>query len=94
MHSGVAIEIYTKGYCGYCRAATELLRARGATFTEIDLVAHPDRRAEMIARANGRRTVPQIFIRGESIGGWDRLADLERAGRLDDLLAPCSTLSR
>jgi glutaredoxin 3 len=89
----MAIEIYTKPQCGYCRMAKDLLRAKGASFTEIDLVTHPDRRGEMITRANGRRTVPQVFIGGQPIGGWDRLSDLDRAGRLDGLLETCAALS-
>ncbi|NAZ37744.1 glutaredoxin 3 [Rubellimicrobium sp. CFH 75288] len=81
------IEIYTSPTCGYCHAAKRLLRAKGAAFEEVDVVRHPERRAEMVARAGGRRTVPQIFIDGRHVGGSDDLHDLDARGRLDPLLA-------
>lgn len=81
------IEIYTKQTCGFCHAAKRLLTSKGASFSETDLLRQPDRRAEMINRANGRSTVPQIFIDGKHIGGFDDLATLDRAGKLDALLA-------
>lgn len=80
------IEIYTTGYCGYCRRAKSLLEAKRAAYEEIRVDEHPERRAEMNARS-GRRTVPQIFINGTAVGGCDDLFQLEREGRLDDLLA-------
>jgi glutaredoxin 3 len=80
------IEIYTTQWCGYCRAAKALLTRKGVTFTEIDLSDEPDRRAEMMQRANGRYTVPQIFIGETHVGGSDDLHALERAGKLDPLL--------
>ena len=80
------IEIYTTGYCGYCRRAKSLLEAKGAGYEEIRVDEHPERRPEMNARS-GRRTVPQIFINGAAIGGCDDLFELEREGRLDGLLA-------
>ncbi|HEX7047122.1 MAG TPA: glutaredoxin 3 [Gammaproteobacteria bacterium] len=80
------IEIYTTGYCGYCRRAKMLLNDKAAEYEEIRVDAEPERRAEMMARS-GRRTVPQIFINGAGIGGCDELFALERKGRLDDLLA-------
>ena len=67
--------------------AKRLLNAKGVNFTEVDVWAEPDRKAEMIQRANGGRTVPQIFIGGEHVGGSDDLHALERAGKLDALLA-------
>jgi glutaredoxin 3 len=81
------VEIYTTPLCGYCHAAKRLLKAKGATFTEIDLSTEPGRRAEMMQRSNGGRTVPQIFIGGQHVGGCDDLHALDHAGRLDPLLA-------
>jgi glutaredoxin 3 len=79
------IEIYTQSWCGYCYRAKRLLESKGAEFTEIDLGVE-DRTQEMLQRANGRRTVPQIFIDGKHIGGSDDLYALEAAGKLDPLL--------
>ena len=81
------IEIYTTRYCSYCHAAKALLRRKGVAFTEIDLGHDPERRAEMIERANGGMTVPQIFIGSVHVGGCDDLHELEYEGRLDVLLA-------
>lgn len=81
------VEIYTTPWCGYCRAAKALLARKGISYTEIDVGDDPDRRAEMIARAGGRYTVPQIFIGTTHVGGSDDLHALERAGKLDPLLA-------
>ncbi len=81
-----AIEIYTSPLCGFCHAAKRLLKAKGASFTEIDLSREPERRAEMTSRANGGRTVPQIFIGETHVGGCDELYALERVGKLDTLL--------
>ncbi len=80
------IEIYTSPLCGFCHAAKRLLTAKGASFTEIDLSRQPDRRAEMVRRAEGGRTVPQIFIGDIHVGGCDELHALDRAGKLDPLL--------
>lgn len=80
------IEIYTTPICGYCHAAKRLLASKGASFVEIDVMTDPDRRAEMMQRAHGGRTVPQIFIDGTHIGGSDDLHALDRAGKLDPLL--------
>ena len=80
------IEIYTTPTCPYCHAAKSLLNEKGADYTEIT-VLDPDRRAAMTQRANGRRTVPQIFIGETHVGGYDDMAALERQGRLDPLLA-------
>lgn len=82
-----SVEIYTTPICGYCARAKQLLRARGVTFTEIDVMADPARRAEMTQRSGGGRTVPQIFIDGVPIGGCDDLYALDRAGRLEGMLA-------
>lgn len=81
------IEIYTSPTCGYCHAAKRLLQRKGATFTEIDVTRDPARRAEMVERAGGRRTVPQIFIDGRHVGGCDDLHALDARGGLDPLLA-------
>lgn len=81
------VEIYTTPICGYCTAAKRLLSQKGVSFTEIDVMRDPSRRAEMTKRSQGGRTVPQIFIDGASVGGCDDLYALERAGRLDALLA-------
>ena len=80
------IEIYTTPWCGYCAAAKRLLKSKNAQFTEIDVSAEPERRPEMIRRANGGRTVPQIFIDGRHIGGSDDMHLLDRQGGLDPLL--------
>ncbi|MCC7348347.1 MAG: glutaredoxin 3 [Variibacter sp.] len=81
------VEIYTTPWCGYCRAAKTLLARKGVSFSEIDVSANPDRRQEMLQRANGKWTVPQIFIGETHVGGSDDLHALERAGKLDQLLA-------
>ncbi|MCR8549580.1 glutaredoxin 3 [Salipiger sp. P9] len=81
------IEIYTTPYCGYCHAAKRLLTSKGAAYTEIDVMEDPSRRPEMVQRSNGGRTVPQIFIGATHVGGCDELYALERAGKLDALLA-------
>ncbi len=79
------IIIYSSPFCGYCAAAKSLLEAKGAAYSEIDILAEPRRRAEMIERT-GRRTVPQIFIGERHVGGFDDLQALEAAGELDPLL--------
>lgn len=79
------VTIYTTPTCGYCAAAKALLRQKGAAYAEID-ASDPARRAEAIQRS-GRRTVPQIWIGATHVGGYDDLAALERAGKLDALLA-------
>jgi glutaredoxin 3 len=81
------IEIYTTRFCPYCHAAKALLKRKGVAFTEIDLGRDWERRDEMIERANGKMTVPQIFIGSVHVGGNDELRALERAGKLDPLLA-------
>ncbi len=81
------IEIYTTPTCGFCVAAKRLLTQKGAEFTEINVAAAPERRAEMTQRANGGRTVPQIFVGDFHVGGCDELYAMERDGKLDPLLA-------
>ena len=82
-----AVEIYTTPFCPYCHAAKRLLQKKGAAYTEIDVSQDPDLRTKMIQRANGRRTVPQIFIGGQHVGGSDDLHALDHAGKLDPMLA-------
>lgn len=81
------IEIYSSPYCGFCHAAKRLLDQKGAAYTEFDIMVQPQLRAEMMQRAGGRHTVPQIFIDGQHVGGCDDLYALERAGKLDPMLA-------
>ena len=81
------VEIYTKWGCPYCYRALALLGDKGITPVEYDITMGGPRRAEMLERAPGRTTVPQIFIDGRHIGGSDELAALEREGKLDALLA-------
>jgi glutaredoxin 3 len=81
------VEIYTKAFCPYCTRALKLLAAKGVDPQEFDITMGGPKRAEMLERANGRTTVPQIFIDGAHIGGSDDLAALDRAGKLDPLLA-------
>lgn len=81
------IEMYTTQFCGFCHAAKRLLAHKGVTYTEIDVGAEPQRRAEMVQRANGGRTVPQIFINNVHVGGCDELYALDHAGKLDPMLA-------
>jgi glutaredoxin 3 len=81
------IEIYTTPFCPYCIRAKRLLDQKGASYREIDVMMDNDARGEMMRRANGRRTVPQIFVGETHVGGSDDLYELEQAGRLDALLA-------
>ncbi len=81
------VTIYTRMMCSYSTAAKRLLQKKGVDFTEHDASFSPELRQEMIARAGGRTTFPQIFINGRHIGGSDELHALEREGRLDALLA-------
>ncbi|NQU71875.1 MAG: glutaredoxin 3 [Rhodospirillales bacterium] len=80
------VEVYSGYLCGYCFAAKRLLRRKGVAFQEFNISLRPGRRAEMMKRANGHHTVPQIFIDGKHIGGCDELMALDAAGKLDRLL--------
>ena len=80
------VEIYTTMLCGYCCQAKALLAKKQVAFEEIKVGFHPKKRAEMIHRANGKRTVPQIFINDRHIGGFDDLYALKIAGKLDHIL--------
>lgn len=82
----VRVLIYTSGYCPYCIWAKRLLDAKGATYEELRVDREPDLRQEMTQRS-GRHTVPQIFIGDLHVGGFDDLAAMERAGRLEPLLS-------
>ena len=77
------VELYTTMFCPYCARARVLLERKGVPYAEIDIIEEPDGRDEMIQRAGGRTSVPQIFINGEHIGGSDELVALDRAGELD-----------
>ena len=81
------VEIYTSPLCGFCHAAKRLLTSKGVAFTEFDIARTPALRPQMMRRANGRHTVPQIFIGDRHVGGCDDLHALDRAGKLDALLA-------
>lgn len=81
------VEIYTSPLCGYCHAAKRLLTEKGVSFVEVDVTRETQKRQEMMTRASGRHTVPQIFVGGAHVGGYDDLAALDRAGKLDPLLA-------
>ncbi len=81
------IEIYTQPFCPYCARALSLLRKKGVDFQEIDAQYGSAAREESTKRSGGKTSVPQIFLDGDAIGGSDELAALERAGKLDALLA-------
>ena len=81
------VTIYTTKLCGYCFAAKRLLKQKGVAYDEIDVSFNGEARAAMTERANGVRSVPQIFIDDHHVGGCDELHDLERRGELDSLLA-------
>lgn len=80
------VEIYVKFTCPFCHRAIALLDKKGVSYDVIDINKHPDRRPEMIDRADGRTTVPQIFINGDGVGGCDDLYALDAAGKLDSRL--------
>ena len=81
------IEIYASAFCGYCNAAKALLQSKGVTWREYRIDLDPAARADLQLRAPGARTVPQIFINGTYVGGFDQLAAAERSGKLAELLA-------
>lgn len=83
----MTVEIYTKATCPYCWRAKQLLTSKGVQFTEVAVDAGGPDKEKMVQRANGRTTVPQIFIGGRHVGGCDDLMALERAGKLDALIA-------
>lgn len=81
------VDIYSSPLCGFCHAAKRLLKQKGVNFSEINVLTNPSRKPEMIQRANGGHTVPQIFIGDIHVGGCDELYAMERAGKLDALLS-------
>ena len=82
----VSIDVYTKPMCPFCIRAMDLLKSKGAAFNDISAAFDPDKKKEMLERANGGRTYPQIFIGDFHVGGCDDLFALEKAGKLDGLL--------
>lgn len=82
-----SVTIYTRQFCSYCAAAKRLLTSKGVAFTEHDATGLPELRQEMISKANGASTFPQVFINGQHVGGSDDLHALEREGKLDPMLA-------
>jgi glutaredoxin 3 len=81
------VEVYTTPYCPFCVRATALLNSKKVAFEEIDVSDDPELREAMVKRAGGRRTVPEIFVNGRIIGGYDELRALELEGELDAILA-------
>ncbi len=81
------VEIYTSPLCGYCHAAKRLLAKKGVAFEEVNVITNPGKRGEMMDRAGGRTSVPQIFINGQHVGGSDELHELDFDGELDPMLA-------
>ena len=81
------VELYTKGYCPYCHRAKALLEKKGVEYQEYRIDKQPELREQMLKRANGGHTVPQIFIRDQHIGGCDDMYALESKNKLDPLLA-------
>lgn len=80
------VEIYSSPWCGYCARAKRLLSSKGVDYIEYDVMADSSLRDQMVERAGGRSTVPQIFIDGQHVGGSDDIHALDREGRLDPLL--------
>lgn len=81
------VEVYTTTYCPFCTRAKSLLKSKGIAFDEIDVTDDDELRAKMVEMSGGRRTVPEIFINGKIVGGFDELKALNDAGKLDGLLA-------
>ncbi|MDE0761978.1 MAG: glutaredoxin 3 [Planktomarina sp.] len=82
----LTVELYTSPFCGYCIAAKRLLSKKGISFLEVDLSLEPSRRSEMLSRAHGKHTVPQIFINNQHVGGCDELYELDQSGELVTML--------
>lgn len=80
------VELYTTTYCPFCARAKSLLRSKGVAFDEIDVTDNDELRAKMVEISGGRRTVPEIFINGKLVGGFEELKALNDSGKLDDLL--------
>ena len=88
------VTIYTRAWCPYCQDAKALLRRKGVDFIEVEIDKEPQRRAEMLERSGGRRTVPQIFVGQSHVGGCDELYALDEEGALDPLLAGSADAKR
>ncbi|MDX8388293.1 MAG: glutaredoxin 3 [Ghiorsea sp.] len=87
METTAKIEVYSGDYCPYCVRAKSLLKQRDLEFTEYDVQKEPNKRAEMMKRSNGGRSIPQIFINDKHVGGCDDLYALDKKGKLNDWLA-------
>ena len=81
------IDIYTSPLCGFCTVAKKLLIKKGLDFNEYDVLKDPSLKSSMVVRANGSKTVPQIFINEHHIGGWEQLFRLDQNGKLDEILS-------
>ena len=81
------VDIYTSPLCGFCTVARNLLIKKGVDFDEYDVLKEPSLKPVMIERANGSKTVPQIFINQQHIGGWEQLCGLDQNGKLDEILS-------
>lgn len=79
--------VYSKDYCPYCTRAKQFLKNKGAAFEEVDITQDPDLQMQVVEKSGGRRTVPQIFINDQPIGGYDDMVALDKKGELDALLA-------
>jgi glutaredoxin 3 len=82
-----AVVLYTTSWCGWCRRARQIFTDKGVAFTDIDVETVPGARDEMLARSGGRNTVPQVFVGGRHVGGYDDTRALDQRGELDTLLA-------
>ncbi|MEP6882652.1 MAG: glutaredoxin 3 [Dokdonella sp.] len=83
----VSVEMYTTAICPYCVAAKNLLKQKGFDYSEIRVDSDPERREEMLKRTGGRRSVPQIFVNGTHVGGFDDLVAADRSGKLAEIAA-------
>ena len=83
----VSVEMYTTAICPYCVAAKNLLKQKGFDYSEIRIDTDPQRREEMLTRTGGRRSVPQIFVNGTFVGGFDDLVAADRSGKLAEIVA-------
>ena len=81
------VQVYTTTYCPYCTRAKALLKKKGVAFEEIDVTDDAEEREKMVEMSGGRRTVPEVFINGTIVGGYDELRALDAAGKLDGMLA-------
>lgn len=82
-----SVKVYTTNYCPYCDQAKALLTRKGVPYEEIDVTGDDDARIDLVKKSGGLRTVPQIFVGDVHVGGYDRLSEMDRSGKLDELLA-------